>query len=65
MYLQKGLSKKTLKKTFSDVFDGILSATDEKTGSGSPVSQWYGTADPDPDPYQNVTDPQHWLVPRL
>ncbi len=27
--------------------------------SGS-VSQRYGSEDPDPDPYQNVTDPEHW-----
>jgi hypothetical protein len=27
--------------------------------SGS-LSQRYGSADPDPDPYQNFTDPQHW-----
>jgi hypothetical protein len=27
-------------------------------GSGS-LTQWYGSADPDPDPYQNVMDPQH------
>ncbi len=25
------------------------------------VSQRYGFADTDPDPYQDVTDPQHWL----
>jgi hypothetical protein len=31
------------------------------------VSQRYGSEDPDshPDPYQNVTDPQHWLLDRL
>jgi hypothetical protein len=31
-------------------------------GSGS-VSQRYGSVDPDldPDPHQNVMDPQHWL----
>jgi hypothetical protein len=29
-------------------------------GSGS-ISQWHGSADPDPDPHQNVMDPQHWL----
>jgi hypothetical protein len=29
------------------------------TASGS-VSQRYGPEGPDPDPYQNVTDPQHW-----
>jgi hypothetical protein len=26
--------------------------------SGS-ISQMHGSADPDPDPHQNVTDPQH------
>jgi hypothetical protein len=44
MYLQKVISKKTLKKNF---FVGILSATDEKAGSGL-VSQWYGSPDMDP-----------------
>ncbi len=28
--------------------------------SGS-ISQRHGSADPDPDPHQNVMDPQHWL----
>jgi hypothetical protein len=30
----------------------------KKAGFGS-VSQWFGSLDPDP--YQNVTDPQHWF----
>ena len=29
-------------------------------GSGS-VSQRHGSADLDPDPHQNVMDPEHWL----
>jgi hypothetical protein len=29
-------------------------------GSGS-ISKRHGSADPDPDPPQNVMDPQHWL----
>jgi hypothetical protein len=55
-------------------FVGILKATDKKSriricksvvrilvsGSGS-ISQLYESAGPDPDPYQNVTDPQHWF----
>ncbi len=44
------------------MFVGILSVTDEKAVSGSiagSVSHWYGSADPDPDLYQNVPDPQH------
>jgi hypothetical protein len=53
MHLRKGVSKKLLKKTYFFVV-GILSATDEKVGSGS-VSQWHGSADPGP--FQNVTDP--------
>ena len=28
-------------------------------GSGS-ISQRHGSSDPDPDPHQNVMDPQHW-----
>jgi hypothetical protein len=26
------------------------------------ISQRHKSADPDPDPHQNVMDPQHWLV---
>jgi hypothetical protein len=33
-----------------------------EAGSES-VSQWYGPANPDPYPYQNVTDSQHWKGP--
>jgi hypothetical protein len=29
-------------------------------GSGS-ISQRHGSADPDPDPHQNVMDPEHWF----
>jgi hypothetical protein len=29
------------------------------SGSGSAISQRYGSGDPDSDPHQNVTDPQH------
>ncbi len=29
-------------------------------GSGS-INQMHGSADPDPDPHQNVMDPEHWL----
>jgi hypothetical protein len=29
-------------------------------GSGS-ISQWHGSADPDPNPHQNVMDPEHWF----
>ncbi len=37
----------------------IKSPLTKKAGSKSgSLRQWYGFADPDP--YQNVTDPQHW-----
>jgi hypothetical protein len=42
-----GTFKKYLKKTYF-LLASILSATDKKKQ--------------DPDPYQNVTDPQHWFV---
>ncbi len=46
-------------------FVGVLKVTDKKAGSapGSGfVSHQRGSEDPDlhPDPYQNVTDPEHW-----
>jgi hypothetical protein len=47
MYLQKVINKKNVEKTLTI-----------KTGSGS-ERQWYRSAGPDP--YQNVTDPQHWM----
>jgi hypothetical protein len=31
-----------------------------KEGVGS-ISQRYLSRNPDPDPHQNVTDPQHWF----
>ncbi len=35
----------------------------KKAGSGTgSVSQWYGSADLDPNLYQNVTDPQHYNI---
>jgi hypothetical protein len=61
MYLQKVISRKTF---FKLVFVGILKVNDEKAGSGSrsgSISQRHGSAGPDsdPDPHQNVMDPQH------
>ncbi len=60
---QKEINKKTLRK--KNFIDGILSATNKKAGSASragsgSVSQWYGSAKPDP--YQNVTAQQHWIL---
>jgi hypothetical protein len=40
----------------------ILFASLKKgVGSGS-IDQRYRFGDPDPDPHQNVTDPQHWKI---
>jgi hypothetical protein len=33
----------------------------EGSGSAGSISQRHGSADPDPDPHQNVMDPQHCL----
>jgi hypothetical protein len=44
-------SKKMRKKTFTKTVSG------DEAGS---VSQRYGSADPGPDPYQIVTDPEDW-----
>jgi hypothetical protein len=35
-----------------------------RSRSGS-IRQMHGSPDPDPDPYQNVVDPQHWSEPLL
>jgi hypothetical protein len=52
-------SKNNKQKTWKFFFFlASCQALTEKAGS-RPVSQWYGSADPDPDPYQNVTVPQH------
>jgi hypothetical protein len=59
MCLQKVISKRTQKKLF---FVSILKVTDEKSGSGS-VSQRYGYEDPDP--YENVRDPEQWKKRKL
>ncbi len=50
------VSKKSLEKNFD--FNGILKATKKSAGSWSEI-QWYGSADLNPDPYENVTDLEH------
>jgi hypothetical protein len=57
MYLQKVISKKTLKKKKIVV---ILKVNDENSRTGS-ISQRHGSADPDP--RQKVMDPEHWCKP--
>ncbi len=55
MYLQKVICKRL------KFFVSILNVNDEKiAGSGSAsgsIKQRHGSADPDPDPLQNVMDP--------
>jgi hypothetical protein len=36
-----------------------IAGTGSESGS---ISQRHGSADPDPDPQQNVMDPQHWWI---
>jgi hypothetical protein len=54
MYLQKVMSRNTIKRKF---FVGILKPMTKIAGFGS-ISQRHGSADPDPDPLQNVMDPE-------
>jgi hypothetical protein len=65
MYLQKGISIKTFrqKKLFLLVSSGVRSGNGSASASRS-VSHKYGFENPDPnlDPYQNVTDPEHWFL---
>jgi hypothetical protein len=41
--------------------EGSGSASRSRSESG-PICQRHGSADPDPDPHQNIMNPQHWLV---
>jgi hypothetical protein len=54
-YLQKVINRKTF---FKSVFVGVLKVNDEIAGSGF-ISERNGSADPDP--HQNVMDPEHWF----
>jgi len=60
MYLQKVISKNT-RLFFVRALRSLTKRTGPRDGSGS-VSQRYGYTDPDP--YQNVTDPNHWSADR-
>jgi hypothetical protein len=63
MYIEKVKSKKTLETT---IFLLTFKVTDEKVGSGARSESGFGTGlygSAEPDPYQNVTDPQHFKVP--
>jgi hypothetical protein len=65
MYLQKVKSKTN--KKINLIFVGILEVTDEKSRDRSWIrsrirKKVYGSKDPDP--YQNVTDPEYCLAGR-
>ncbi len=68
MYLHKGISIKLIKKLF---FVGILRSltirSDPAPDPHPDPGQRYGSEDPylHPDPYQNVTDPEHWSTGTL
>jgi hypothetical protein len=52
--------KKILKVIFTSLKSlkkGVGFRDGSRSGS---ISQSYGSRDPDPDPHQNVTDPQQW-----
>ncbi len=52
--------KKILKIIFTSLKSlkkGVAFRDGSRSGS---ISQSYGSRDPDPDPHQNVTDPQQW-----
>jgi hypothetical protein len=65
MYLQKVISRKTFLKTLVFFLASLrlmtkIAGSGCRSGSGS-ISQRHGSADPDPDPHQNVIDPQHCM----
>jgi hypothetical protein len=58
MWLQKVISRKNCVKRSITKIEGSGSGSEPGARSGS-ISQRHGSADPDPDPPQNVMDPQH------
>jgi hypothetical protein len=52
-------SKSTGSNFFYKLLPSLTKIAGAGAGSGSVSQRWYGSADPYP--YQNFTDPQHWL----
>ncbi len=50
--------RKNVKKIVFASLTSMKKGVGSGTGSGT-ISQRYGSGDPDQDPHQNVTDPQH------
>jgi hypothetical protein len=61
MYLQKAISRKTFSKNYRLFFVGVLKVNDENSRTLIHQSEAWIGGSPDPDPYKNVMDPQHWL----
>ncbi len=59
MCLRSSYKKKIEKNYFFASIKSLKKGVGSGVGSGS-ISQRYGSADPDP--HQNVTDPQHWKI---
>ncbi len=53
----------SLKSVYKGVGSGVGSGSGSVSQRYGSVSQRYGSADPDP--HQNVMDPQHWIEPLL
>jgi hypothetical protein len=60
MCLRVSLKEKIYKNFFASL-KLLKKGVGSGVGSGS-ISQRYGSKNPDPNPHQNVTDPQHWLL---
>ncbi len=59
MYLQKVISRKTFFK-ISFLLASWRSVTKIAESESGSISQRHGSADPDPDPHQDLMDPKHW-----
>jgi hypothetical protein len=66
MCLWESYKKKLWKKIFfffaslKSMKKGVGSGAGSGSGAGARfISQRYGSGDPEPDPHQNITDPQH------
>ncbi len=55
------IKQKNIRENLDNFFVGLLKVNDE---SGS-ISQIHGSADPDPDLFQNVMNPQHCFKVKL
>jgi hypothetical protein len=59
MYLRKVVNRIFF---FNLLFIGVLKVNDENSKDPGPDPLVRGMDTADPDPYQNVMDPQHWFL---